>query len=303
MSSISTDEVRADDGPAAEGEMAVAVQPREPAVRDGSTFAVSMGAATLLHLITGWILVGGGLAALFGSDFVGAGVPDGRVDGVTVETIDAREFESKFVSFGTGQDASDSAANAATPPPRPQPQPPAEAAEQTDQPREKDVAERVIATPSQQAALSVPSPAPPSPAVPPTPMSPPARRAPPPSPSLSEADIDEIVAGTKHELERAAATMSMAGSARLGEASPFVRGVLRILKQNMPKPNGLRGTVRIQLFVAASGAVEEIRLAESSGQAELDKIVMETVKATRLIQPGKDTPPRERLFKINYIYN
>ena len=254
--------------------------------RGAGGFALAFSFAFTMHVVMLWIAIGGGLASLLDPSTRAAGDRDGRADGVNVETIDATEFENRFVSFKTGRDASDSDPTAAAEKSAPAPpMPPIIVPEAQQSPK-------VLTTESEVAMNSLPSPSPSQSAAPTAVAAPP----------LSAKEIDQIVSDAKREIGQAAATLSMAGSARLGEASPFVRGVLRILKQTMPKSNGMRGTVAIQLFVASNGDVEAVRLALSSGNPSLDKLVLETVGSTHLVPPGMDTPPRERLFKINYVY-
>ena len=246
---------------------------------EGNRFVLAVAAAVMLHVVALWIALGGGPASLASARLTGD--PAGR-DGINVETIDATEFERQFLSFKAGSDATDSD--------------PAARSENSAQAPEPSVAPvmrpslDVITTESIAAVQTAPAPD----RLPATSSS--------PAPPLSAEDIEQIVAGAHRELKDVAATLSTAGSARLGEASPFIRGVLRILKQSMPSSNGMRGNVAIQLLVSGSGDVEAIRLAQGSGNPALDRLVMERVRSTHLIPPAKDTPPRERLFKINYIY-
>ena len=119
---------------------------------------------------------------------------------------------------------------------------------------------------------------------------------------LSEAEIAEIMAATRLDVEGASMALSKAGSARLGEVSPFVRTVLRTLKEKMPKPINMRGSVVVQFIVSVTVQVEMIRVAQSSGRPELDKLVVDGIRATKLVAPGKDTPDRDRMFQITYEY-
>ena len=102
---------------------------------------------------------------------------------------------------------------------------------------------------------------------------------------------------------RGVVATARAGEAQLGTASPYVRGVIRLLKQNMPKLPRIRGKVVIQLVVSTAGELEGVRVFQSSGKPELDRLVVESIIATRFPKPAKDTTPRERMFQISYDYN
>ena len=84
-----------------------------------------------------------------------------------------------------------------------------------------------------------------------------------------------------------------------------MRGVIRTLKVHMPKPSGggMKGKVLLQLLVGATGDIEAIRVARSSGRSDLDRFVVERVARTKLPPPPVTASPRERLFQISYEYN
>ena len=134
---------------------------------------------------------------------------------------------------------------------------------------------------------------------------PPKPRKPDPAerPVLSQAEMAEMLASTMEDLQGGAVAVAAPGAARLGEASPFVRSVIRTLKQTMPRGLGVKGSVTIQLVVSDAGTVEAIRIVKSSGRPDLDRLVVERVGATRLVVPSKDTPMRERMLQITYDYN
>ena len=95
---------------------------------------------------------------------------------------------------------------------------------------------------------------------------------------------------------------STAGTARRGEASPFVREILRILKQAMPRPFGTTGRVIIQLIVSPNGEVEALRIAQSSGKPELDRMVLQSFRFAHRTPPTKDTKASDRFFNITYVF-
>ena len=231
-------------------------------------FSLAIAAAVFIHMLP--VLAATGI--LVPSIFVpppkppGAGDPAGVIDGVNVETIDAAEYDRRYLSFNAGRDAADT-----------------EPAETTPS----------KAQPPQQAM--------PTPQVKPPEPPPPEANAPGAAP-LTEADVAEILAATKLDMESFVQSTSKASIANQGQASEFVRAVLRKLKQTMPTPKGLRGILVIRLIVSETGDVEQVAVTQSSGRPELDKLVLERVRATRLVAPGKTTPARERFFQITYEY-
>jgi TonB family protein len=188
----------------------------------------------------------------------------GSKDGVNVEIINATEFDRRYVSYTDGKDAADSEAT------RPKPQ---------------------------QTAAPPESTAPPVPAELPAP--PPA----PPSRKLSEADIAEILEDAKLDLESDVLATSRASLANQGQASLFVRGVIRRLKQSMPKSNGVRGTVVIGIILDEHGNLVWVGVLKQSNNPKLDHLVLERVRSTKFEASGKTIPPRERKFQITYHYD
>ena len=197
---------------------------------------------------------------------VGVGDPAGLRDGVNVETIDAAEFDKRYLSFTTGRDSTD--------------------------------------TEPVEGSQSAPTPAPPPKAelTPPTPPEAVAPAPVPPPPARSAADIAEIMSASRLDADRVVQMTSKASDPRLGQASEFVKTVLRRLKQTMPRPRNMMGTVIVQFIVSDTGDIEMIRLAQSSRNAELDRLVIERIRTTRLIAPDKTTPPRDRAFQITYEF-
>ena len=195
---------------------------------------------------------------------IGSGDPAGSKDGVNVELIDATEYERRFVSFTSGKDAADSESKPATPAQSPvSPETKSEAA--PEQPPE------------------------PSPTPQPT--------------KLSEADIAKILESAKLDFESATEATSKASIANQGQSSEFVRGVLRKLKQTMPRSNGLKGTVVIGIVLSEAGKIEWVGVLKSSNRRELDQLVVERVRATQFEAPRTNVSLQERKFQITYQYN
>jgi TonB family protein len=249
---------------------ALAGTPREPwggaTIRDDRRLLLALAAAVALHLLP--MLVATGAFGTGGAMRNQIGDPAGIKDNVNVEVIDATEFDRKYVSFTSGKDAADS--TAASPPPQQAPTPP--------QPQ-----------PQAQPELT------------PTPPEPPGELS--PQPRLSATDIAEIIEATKPDADGVIEMTGIASLANQGHASAFVRSVLRKLKQTMPKPNGIRGTVVIGIILSESGSIMWADVLQSSAQPALDRLVIERVRATQFEAPSKPIPPSERRFKISYEYH
>jgi TonB family protein len=262
-------------------------QERHAPVRDEGRFAVALATALCAHLLVVWLAAGGFsglLLALRPPAPIEArnrpvGDPRGLIDAVHVEVVDAAEFDKRFVSFSAGHDAADREPS----PVAAKSLPPPTAAPPVTQPVTTDEM-----LPGSQAA--------------PVPAKPQSRKA-EPAPSLTEAEIEALVADAMLDLKGAAMSVSKAGGARLGEASPFVRSVVRTLKETMPKPLGLKGIVRVHFIVSPSGDAEDLRLVQSSGSSDLDRLVLERIHATHFMAPPKDTPIGDRMFPVSYEYN
>lgn len=264
---------------------------------DQRQLLIALAAAVGLHLLP---LVGGlSWLALVGSSAPpGVGDPAGSKDGVNVEVIDAAEFDRKYISFGKGRDSIDSTPppSAATPPPAPQAQPQPEAAEP------QPPAEPVAALREARDSPGAPDEArePPTPQARPTP---PARATPSaPQTQLTAADIDRILAEARAELQGEVVLTSAGAAARLGEVSPYVRGVMRKLKATMPRSNGVRGAVVMGIVLGATGEVAWAGVLKSSGHPQLDRLVIERVRATRFDPPPPNAPDKERTFQVTYMY-
>jgi TonB family protein len=245
----------------------------------------ALAVALAAHLLVAWILAGGAsmlLAAMFGVSAGKAhpkpiGDKAGVVDGIAAEVIDAAEFDKRYISYKAGRDRADNEARPAAPPPKSAPP-------ETTASIEKPVpdAPGEVADPSSRKAQA---------------RKPAAREA------FTEAEIEELLAASIEEITGGVSAIAAPGQARLGEASPFVRGVLRILKRSMPRKVSAKGVVVVHFLVGDTGAVEAIRIVRSSGHPGLDRAIVDSVRATRLTPPPPNTPPRERMFQIAYDYH
>ena len=292
--------------------------PREARETDQASVVASraslgLAAAVAAHLLVIGIAAGGLdaiAAAILGRPFTGAaakrvGDRSGTPDGIAAEVIDAREFDKKYMSFKAGRDEADSNARptapktaSAEPNPRtPQPQAPAT-------PEKKTAPEAKTEDVDAGDGYLKPKadPAPPQPEKP----SPRAREAPPPKPAakptLNERDIADLLESTMDEITGSVVATAKAGAARLGEASPFVRAVVRKLKATMPHGVASKGSVVIRFMVGPDGKVQAIRIVRSSGRPALDSLIVQRVAATPLMPPPSNVSSRERVFQITYEY-
>ncbi len=265
---------------------------------DDKRFFYALAVAITAHLLTFGVAIGAfdGLIP----EFVGSppaqeartsepkpfGDEKGAIDGVAAEVIDADEFDKKYISFKSGRDVADM-------------EPAEQASKQTTvkpEPLPVDVESPVDKGPGDEPLPAKKTPEKPKQAQPQKPQK-------PAESVLSEADIAELLADSTRDIQGGITATARAGEAALGTASPYVRGVIRLLKQNMPKMPRMKGKVTVQLVVGLNGELEGVRIFQSSGKPELDRMVIESIAATRFPKPTKETTPRERMFQISYDYN
>ncbi len=284
-------------------------------------FRIALAVAVAGHLFFGVVLTGG-LDGLLGS-VLGPGreanrpIGDkkGEIDGVAAEVIDAEEFNKRYISYKAGKAEAESEAQQQKPTEKAEPQQEAKPEPKPEEPK----------PPEEQAAAEKPADGweqvqpKPTPAEKPKPSEvkaqeekpkpekpteeKPREQTPAQRPVFSEAEMQQLVTQSVEDLQSALVSVSTPGAARLGEASPFVRSVIRTLKINMPKPPGMKGRVVLRLFIGPSGEIEALRVVGSSGRPELDRFVAERVVKTRLAPPPATASARERTFQISYEYN
>lgn len=251
-------------------------------------FLMAVLAAFLLHLLSFWIAAGGPRALLQGflppppASQKQIGDQAGSIEGISAEVIDAAEFDKKFVSFKSGRDAADSEAASASGSPVQQSKP---AEKEPDARPEERLETSALPVPPPQQARKTERPQQTQ------------------EPVFSAAEIERIVSGSVQEIQGVVVAIERAGEAKLGEASPYVRSVVRHLKETMPRKPGMRGTVTVQFLISPTGAVEAARIARSSGVAALDRLVLERIISTKFPAPGSTTSLQERKFQISYEYN
>jgi TonB family protein len=248
-------------------------------------FFWTLATAFLVHILAFWIMIGG-LEGLLPGTFSArdrgreqhVGDAKGAVDGIAAEVIAAEEFEKRFISFDAGKDAADVKSQPNTPPP-----------EAEQKPKEKASQSKEL-TPDAPGFEQGPSQ--------PKPKESQASN----ERQLSDDEIAEIMAMTSQQMQGVAAALSKPSQARLGETSPFVRGVIRILKQTMPQLVRKKGVVVVRFIVSDQGMAEAIQVVRSSGQPDLDQVVLQQIQSTRLLVPTKETSELDRLFQITYEY-
>jgi TonB family protein len=83
----------------------------------------------------------------------------------------------------------------------------------------------------------------------------------------------------------------------------YARTVLFALARNKPKVTaGNRGTVRIGFTVSASGKVGAVRVAQTSGRAQLDEAALDAVRSTDFPVPPPHLGNGVLAYEIPYIF-
>ena len=258
------------------------------AAPEGGRFAIAVAVAVLLHASPALVALGaslvGGLGAPAGE--VRLGDPKGDKEGVNVEIIDATEYDRRYVSFKPGQDIADVEAK----PPTPQPQKPAE-----EQPKQQPKQEQ--AQPEQAPKQEVAKEPAPERVKEPSPLAEPKKQQ-----QLSEADIAKLLDSATIDMDTAVQATSRASMGAQGQVSEHIRGVLRRFKQTMPSSKGMRGTVIIGVVLADNGEMAWVGVLKSSGRRELDQLVVDRVRSTKLELSTKPLTVAERKLQITYEY-
>lgn len=296
------DEMSADEAATtADRHYPIAIGPAPASSPDDRRFWYGLALAAALHAL---LILGAGT-----SPPRQMGEPEGSLEGVSVELIDAADFLSRTT---VPQEA---APPAAPSPPAPQPAPseavpepsPTEAPADTraDSPAEPAPPKQkeVTASAIEEAApdlFSLPEPTPKSgggasapsqksKTAPPRPAAPPLR--------LTMPDIPVAPAG------RSAAVGRPPGITRSGENDDFGRGVVRALRQTMPPPRGQTGRVTIRLLLTMRGNIDQVRVIKSSGDPTLDQSVLFASQQSSFPFPPKGATVADRTFLVTYIYN
>lgn len=237
---------------------------------------VALLGSLALHLLPFVALVG---AAFFDSGGGGAsddehrlGDEKGKLDGVNVEIIDAREYDRRYMSHTDGQGAGNENAPPSQPaenkpvPPEPKPEP----------------------KPEQQQASAAE-------AIPPEPK-------PEAEGGLTRQEAEQLINSAVSDFQHVVEATSKASLAAYGSASPAIRAILRKLKSMMPKSPGVRGSVVVRIVLSDHGGVAAAGIMQSSGKPELDKRVLDSVRTALKPDPATNLAPKERLLQITYEY-
>ena len=216
----------------------------------------------------------------------------GQPDGISVELVDAADLMSKStVAVDPTPPGSPSMAQPPRPdPPRPTPRP-SEPEKTTARPIEPEKPEAVPLpglTPKEReappAAKSKPKPQPQSPPQPDLPL------------QLNLPDM------TFSPPSRSAAVSRPPGVTRSGENDEFGRGVIRALRQTMPRPTGTLGRVTVRMFLTEQGNLQEVRVVYSGGDPILDQSVLFAVKQASFPLPPVGATVADRTFLVTYVY-
>jgi len=101
---------------------------------------------------------------------------------------------------------------------------------------------------------------------------------------------------------RSASVGRPANITRSGENDEFGRGVVRALRQTMPRPNGTAARITIRLFLSETGNLADLVLVRSSGDPHMDQSVMFAAKQSSFPIPPAGSTLSDRTFLVTYIY-
>ena len=269
-----------------------------------SPMSPAVGLALFCHLLLLWLAI----ARLDAN----IGVDVSPVEGIAVELVDAAVFDRRSRGLTRGADAVDNRAQA-----------PAARATKAD----------AEALPSPVQDQPAAQPTPPAPAEPPIPASPavPASAAKNVPKALSttldssfqipksgklelDAQLPSVgkaasmpppqraANATQSPLERYLERNSRAGGAQSGVVDEFTRMVTQIIEQNRPLGSPVSGTVVVEFVISPAGAVEDLRVTESSGKPALDNMALTVVRRGRYFAPPVTATLRDRTFEVKFKY-
>ena len=89
---------------------------------------------------------------------------------------------------------------------------------------------------------------------------------------------------------------------RTGENDEFGRGVIRALRQTMPRPVA-RARVTIKFYLSESGEVADMRLVQGSGYPLMDQFVLLAASNSSFPRPPPGSKTVDRMFLVTYIYD
>jgi TonB family protein len=217
------------------------------------------------------------------------GEPEGSSSGISVELVDAADLLSKSTVQSPSDPSPAGPGSVVSPPPRPAAPPsPARAPEP-----------QTAAAPP----IEVEKPSPLSPPAPAKKESAPPAKAKPspllePSPPL-QFDVPDAAIAPRG---RSASMTRPPGITRSGENDDFGRGVIRALKETMPRTADTLGRVAVRLFLSETGNLTDIQLVASGGDPMLDQNVVFSAKQANFPIPPAGSTVRDRTFLIIYVY-
>ena len=268
------------------------------------------------------------LALLLGRAPDRAGDDNGSLDGVTVELIDAADFDKRrTASLAPGKDRLDSAPaeGGAAPepateqqpspdiapipatPPAPQqkqaedkpekpPEKPKEAPK--EKPKEKDQGKDI----AKQASLDVlASPIDPSLNAPMKPSMDLEMKLPPPG-SPGRAGSKGSAGAQDSQAERYLDRRSKPAKAVFGELDAYTRSVNNAIERTKPVSPGISGLVVVEFVISETGRLQDLRVTTSSGRPKLDEMVLLSVWKAQFLVPPPTATLRDRTFEISYSY-
>jgi protein TonB len=164
---------------------------------------------------------------------------------------------------------------------------PANASPQAEKPDEKSDQQRAASVPAQAPTLELSerAPLPKLAEVPP----PPAQEVPAPGGVVARAD-DGLKA------------LPAPAAASPGEISRYAHEVRAALARNKPKGRRLRGTATIMFVISQSGKVAAARVSRTSGNEQLDRIVLKTVESASFPRPPAGMSESQLTYVIPFRF-
>lgn len=89
---------------------------------------------------------------------------------------------------------------------------------------------------------------------------------------------------------------------RSGENDDFGRGVIRALRTTMPQLRATAGQVTVRILISEKGNLSQVQLVRSSGNASLDQSVMFSVQQSSFPFPPARATLSDRTFLVTYVY-
>lgn len=93
------------------------------------------------------------------------------------------------------------------------------------------------------------------------------------------------------------------GAAAYGQIDEFKRAIHRIAEANRPAWTGAPASAILEFVLTQNGEVEAVRIVQSSGHADLDRMLAQAIRRTRYISPPSHFSPDDRTIEITYKYN